>query len=163
MSDNKVLIGDMDRKICIEVLKRLLEAMEVFDGISPSPERINAIKMAIASLEIDEAYQLEYERTTKNDLGVDAVSRADVLKLMQDNWHTHNGDYAMQESMDDIRALPSVTPIRPKGHWIADVDRWGDVVTTVNGYKCDKCNAFNSDKDNYCPNCGADMREVVEE
>ena len=44
------------------------------------------------------------------------------------------------------------------GHWIAVVDRWGDVVTTVNGYRCDKCNAFNSDKDNFCPNCGADMR-----
>lgn len=45
-----------------------------------------------------------------------------------------------------------------KGHWIADVDRWGDLVTTVNGYRCDKCNTFNADKDNYCPNCGADMR-----
>lgn len=56
---------------------------------------------------------LEQEPTTKNDLGVDCVSRADVLKLMQDNWHTHNGDWAMQESMDDIRALPSVTPQEP--------------------------------------------------
>lgn len=43
------------------------------------------------------------------------------------------------------------------GHWIADIDRWGDVITTVNGYRCDKCNAFDSDKDNYCPNCGAKM------
>ena len=60
---------------------------------------------------------MEYkEPTTKNDLGVDAVSRAEVLKLMQDNWHTHNGDWAMQESMDDIRALPPVTPQEPR--WI---------------------------------------------
>lgn len=50
------------------------------------------------------------EPTTKNNLGVDCIDRAEVLKLMQDNWHTHNGDWAMQESMDDIRALPSVTP-----------------------------------------------------
>lgn len=50
-----------------------------------------------------------------------------------------------------------------KGHWIADVNRWGDVVTTVNGYKCDKCNAFNSDKDNFCPNCGAKMESEVKE
>ena len=55
----------------------------------------------------------EEEPTTKNDLAVDCISRADVLKLMQDNWHTHNGDWAMQESMDDIRALPSVTPQEP--------------------------------------------------
>ena len=54
---------------------------------------------------------------TKNDLAVeDCVSRAEVLKLMQDNWHTHNGDWAMQESMDDIRALPAVTPQEPR--WI---------------------------------------------
>lgn len=57
--------------------------------------------------------KLEQEPTTKNDLAVDAVSRAEVLKLMQDNWHTHNGDWAMQESMDDIRALPSVTSREP--------------------------------------------------
>lgn len=58
-----------------------------------------------------EWWDAEYkEPTTKNDLGVDAISRAEVLKLMQDNWHTHNGDWAMQESMDDIRALSSVTP-----------------------------------------------------
>ena len=53
------------------------------------------------------------EPTTKKDLAVeDCVSRAEVLKLMKDNWHNHNGDWAMQESMDDIRALPSVTPER---------------------------------------------------
>lgn len=68
---------------------------------------------------IEQLHELGYEfgekiePTTKNDLGVDLISRADVLKLMQDNWHTHNGDWAMQESMDDIRALPSVTPQEP--------------------------------------------------
>ncbi len=59
--------------------------------------------------------------TNKNDLGVDLISRADVLKLMQDNWHTHNGDWAMQESMDDIRALPPVTPQEPQSFkWCTD-------------------------------------------
>ena len=62
-----------------------------------------------------------------------------------------------------IKELPSVTPQPKTGHWISDVDRWGDVVTTVNGYRCDKCNAFNSDKDNFCPNCGADMRGDADE
>lgn len=59
-------------------------------------------------------WNAEYrEPTTKNNLGVDCIDRAEVLKLMKDNWHTHNGDWAMQESMDDIRALPSVTPQEP--------------------------------------------------
>ena len=48
------------------------------------------------------------------------------------------------------------------GHWIADVDKWGDIVTTVNGYKCSECGEFNVDKDNYCPNCGAKMVEPQE-
>ena len=104
MSDNKILVGDMSRKQCLEVLKRLLEAMETFDGISPSPERINALKMAIASLETDEAYQLEYESTTKNDLGVECVSRDDVRDVMQELWGTSG------ELMDRLMALPSVTP-----------------------------------------------------
>lgn len=59
------------------------------------------------------------------------------------------------EIMSDILNLPSV---ENKGEWIADIDKWGDVVTTVNGYTCSKCGTFNSDKDNFCPNCGADMR-----
>lgn len=52
-----------------------------------------------------------------------------------------------------IKALKS----QKTGHWIADVDKWGDVVTTINGYKCSECGMFNTDKDNYCPNCGAKM------
>ena len=93
----------------------------------------------------------------------DCISRAEVLKLMQDNWHTHNGDWAMQESMDDIRALPSVTPIRPKGHWI---DKFGGV------YRCSCCREIisidteiefpNGITYKYCPYCGSDNREVEE-
>ena len=55
-----------------------------------------------------------------------------------------------------IKAQPEV---EKKGKWIADVDRWGDVVTTVNGYICSECKVFNTDKDNFCPNCGARMEK----
>lgn len=61
-----------------------------------------------------------------------------------------------------IKALEQ-QPTRPTGHWIAGVDRWGDIVTTVNGYRCSECCAFNADKDNFCPNCGARMGESEEE
>ena len=44
------------------------------------------------------------------------------------------------------------------GHWIKMFDKWGDIVTTVSGYECSKCCEWNADKDNFCPNCGADMR-----
>ena len=45
-----------------------------------------------------------------------------------------------------------------KGEWIPMYDRWGDIVTTVCGYECSKCCEWNADNDNFCPNCGADMR-----
>jgi predicted type IV restriction endonuclease len=62
-----------------------------------------------------------------------------------------------------IQEAPPANQQEPKtGHWIADVDKWGDVVTTINGYKCSECGEFNADKDNYCPNCGARMAESEE-
>lgn len=50
-------------------------------------------------------------------------------------------------------------PDREKGEWIPMYDRWGDIVTTVCGYECSKCGEWNADNDNFCPNCGADMRK----
>ena len=114
---------------------------------------------------------LTYEPTTKNNLGVDCIDRTELLKAI-DTWDKFGCDadtklvpyqdhYIPYIHYDDvikcIKSMPSVTPQPRKGHWIADVDKWGDVVTTVNGYRCDKCNTFNADKDNYCPNCGAKM------
>ena len=93
----------------------------------------------------------------KNNLGVDLISRVDVLKIMQDNWHTHNGDWAMQESMDNIRALPSVTPQEPrKGHW-KDIPKYKDIA-----WLCSECEHFTTMKHNYCSNCGAKMVEPQE-
>lgn len=68
---------------------------------------------------------LEQEPTTKNNLGVDAVSRQAVIDLMMQKWgENFSGDDAMQESIDAIREMPSVTPQEPrKGHWIIDTHK----------------------------------------
>ena len=47
---------------------------------------------------------------------------------------------------------------RGNGRWIPVIDKWGDVVTTTEGYECSECGLFNADKDNYCPNCGVFMK-----
>lgn len=101
----------LSREDAIEVLKD-------WDGyfIGHSSDEVNkALDLAIKALEHPE----------KNVVAVvpcgDAVSRAEVLKLIHDNWHTYSGDWAMQESMNDIRALPSV---EPKANWIP-LDRLG--------------------------------------
>lgn len=114
-----------------------------------------------------ESWECKFE-PIKNDLGVDCISRAEAIKCLECDF-----DITGKENMktvvnyinsahDKIVNLPRVKQEPRKGHWIADFVKWGDVVTTVDGYRCDKCNAFDSDKDNYCPNCGAKMEEVEE-
>ena len=51
MTREQIHIGDMSHETAIGILKLMLEAMETYDGISPTPERINAVKMAIEALE----------------------------------------------------------------------------------------------------------------
>ena len=61
-----------------------------------------------------------------------------------------------------INKMPSVTPIRPNGNWIKihplQVDDEG-------AYMCSCCKVGDwslKGTENFCPNCGADMREVEE-
>ena len=51
MTSEQIHIGNMSHETAIGILKLMLEAMETYDGISPTPARINAIKMAIEALE----------------------------------------------------------------------------------------------------------------
>lgn len=103
--ESSVVEEGINRDDAIEVLK---DWDGYFIGHS-SDDVVKALNLAIKALEHPE----------KNVVAVvpcgDAISREEVLKLMKDNWHSHNGDWAMQESLDDIRALPSVLP-RAKGH-----------------------------------------------
>lgn len=100
----------------------------------------------------------------------DCISRQAVLDIVrfENKWlfdarsTNVDTDIAFNGIISKVSNLSSVQPKIKTGHWISDVDRWGDIVTTVNGYRCDKCNTFNSDKDNYCPHCGAKMEESEE-
>lgn len=70
------------------------------------------------------------------------------------------GSYIYMGAQNVIEPLEIVFEGAEKtAKWIEDVDRWGDIITAINGYKCSECNAFNADKDNYCPNCGCRMKE----
>lgn len=103
---------------------------------------------------------LEQEPTTKNDLGVDCISRKAVLDITwQDPSYTDPLN-VLTEVRDKVRELPSVTPQEPKkGHWIKGYTFPDGVY-----WKCDKCNELIKVKIpmHYCNNCGADMREVEE-
>ena len=103
----------MTRKEAIELLKEYLYVGEDTQEFWTPFDK--AINFAINSLETDEAYQLEYERTTKNDLAVDAVSRQEVLYLVGDY------DLSMGQVVKGIHALPSVTLQEPR--WIPTSER----------------------------------------
>ena len=85
----------------------------------------------------------------------DCISRQAVLDCFK-KWQPYMATRLL-DFEKELSELPPVTPRPRAGHWIVDVDRWGDIVTTVNGYRCSECNNFNTDRDNYCPNCGAKM------
>lgn len=106
----------------------------------------------------------------------DAVSRKDVINAI-DKWIT---EYKPQHYLvQSIRELPSVTPSinadaihavgyreghkeakekysRRKGHWIEH-----EIEDTLRWLTCSECGReYINKKDNYCPRCGADMRNT---
>lgn len=55
-----------------------------------------------------------------------------------------------------LRDAPTIE--RKKGQWISLDDFRGKYNTC--GYKCSECGEHSEYEENYCPNCGADMRET---
>ena len=109
---------------------------------------------------IDEA--LEQEPTTKNDLGVDCISRQAVLEIYDEWFATCNIADRKASPKAKINALPSVTPQESRnGEWLrmSDLSEQED-----DRYKCSRCGnvvhhknkmdlyTFNS----WCGRCGSD-------
>ena len=77
--------------------------------------------------------------------------------ICENNTVRHSDMVVFEEEKKALyKAIQALEQMK-EGHWIADVDKWGDIVTTVNGYRCSECGEFNSCHDNFCPNCGARM------
>lgn len=91
----------------------------------------------------------------------DAISRQAVLDMLEDiNGETEGVGFYYEHYVEYIKNLPSVTPEEKIGHWIKIKNSRG---TTV-ALRCSCCG--NSPKrgisSDYCPNCGAKMKEVDE-
>ena len=170
-----------ERQHVIKVLKNMLDWMEAANKINSTPERIEAVKYAIASIETDLKYDLLYEETsgqadkstTKNDLGVDAISRAQTQTEIEMNASRYTiakerggmgqvewSDQLIKvsDAVDIIRNLSSVTPQEPrKGHWIPT---YGNVECSVCGHTEEARGVGKAT--HYCSFCGAKMVEVEE-
>ena len=133
---------------------------------------------------IEQLHELGYEfgqkiePTNKNDLGVDCIDRQAAItfvcknteEILKDTMPLEvklSDDYLYEnvaKIMRNPKVLTSVTPIRPKGHWITETPRDKRHLGSRNGY-CSVCKDFYTDDwdiMNYCPNCGSDNREVEE-
>ena len=131
----------MTREEAIKGLKRLRDD---FSGYKPNEEMFD---MAIKALENPE----------QNVIAVvpcgDAISRQAAV-------YVASGFCSPSNVADELAKLPSVQPIRPRGHWILD--------ETDNSITCDKCgcliwaNDISNGDAYYCPNCGAKMVEPQE-
>jgi hypothetical protein len=142
--------------------------IEVFPSIELYKKAHDGIQINFNSVWFNAEY---IEPTTKNDLGVDCVSRADAIKAMQDkakklkNEDTINGLCGAVAILFD---MPSVTQQEPKtGHWIFVGEE--NEEETRNGnfrYICSECTYSDvhakSTEVPYCWHCGAKMVEPQE-
>lgn len=122
-----------------------------------------------------------------NNIGnIDCISREQALKELKESAEHHANDsreeVLLRRDRDIIRALPSVTLQKPrKGHWIETAEEYYKAINEKGGginedtdyfvddIACSECLAKFSVIDNeaerfdFCPCCGSDNREVVEE
>lgn len=108
--------------------------------------------------------------TTKNDLGVDLISREQAKAAIRDKFK----DLPSRVEINTIlNELPSVTPQEPKtGHWIGHrehCENLGVMPSGLGAYKwCSECDCgidvreWHRNHYNFCPNCGAKMVEPQE-
>jgi len=79
------------------------------------------------------------------------------VKLNLKKWQEKNKKYFECENI--IKALPSVTPTRKKGKWIAEYDKSDGHFRT---YHCSNCENLQGYTSNFCEECGSENREVEE-
>ena len=148
----------MTRKEAIPVLKELEAYFESLIKADPhfldkeqAEKDLEAIQYGRNSLEVDEQYQIEYE---KAEYCGDCISREDAVYAITE---TELDQGAFADAKMRINELPSVQPKSRKGNWIM----FGRLST------CSECNYSHdfstyAESRNYCPKCGADMRESEE-
>ena len=86
---------------------------------------------------------------------MDLIDREALINAVEDLY-----EYAeLGEALDVIKAAPTVEE-RPHGKWISR----GNIGGAINcGRSCSLCGKVVEFSENYCPGCGADMREANDE
>ena len=131
---------EMTREEAIKHIKAMCQMLLGADN-KPISDTYYALEMALENLSAEPCE--------------DAISRRAAILAIYNNTNRLNMAKA-------VRELPSVQPIRPRGHWIEEDGYDGDIY-----YDCSVCGEswtiiegtpWNNGM-RYFPNCGADMRE----
>lgn len=84
----------------------------------------------------------------------DLISR----EALKEALHNEIGDHALSTAIDRVIDNAPTVEERPQGEWI----KWNFKTFGAMGdweYKCSNCGKVYDGEYNFCPNCGADMRE----
>lgn len=99
----------------------------------------------------DRVMSLNDQEHMENAEQLRAITNAELLK---------ENEELKRELAHLLLRKSSVTPQRPKGHWLmtGEVDVYYDLPS----YECSKCGQTSLENGDYCPNCGCAMIEPQE-
>lgn len=124
------------------------EALTILDTIPTIGEQVDALEMAIETLEKEPCE--------------DCVSRQAIFenrKLVYKEYASTDNEKTMMEQLAKLdEELPSVQPARTKARWIDNSDGGRVWNPFQDRYTCSNCGKH-SDLENYCCNCGAEMED----
>ena len=99
------------------------------------------------------------EHTETHGVCLDAISRQAAIDAVQNRPMMLSKEKVLL--INDLEKLPPAEPKRIRGRWI--YSSYDDESGFDESWTCDKCGySTNIEETNYCPKCGADMREVTE-
>jgi hypothetical protein len=97
--------------------------------------------------------------TNLAEVGTDCISRHAVIDALDKRFDSIPIEQTTEILLlrKDLRDLPAAEPQRIKGKWALQSDDYHEY------YECDQCGIAVGIDDirNFCPNCGAEMREVT--
>lgn len=102
------------------------------------------------------------------EMAEDCISRADTIKWLKKVTVTEGIEFktGFEQIIYDIEQMPSVQPQPKRGKWKVirkEYEFMGGIVNEPQGCKCSNCGGIVKLKSDFCPNCGADMREVQDD
>ena len=136
-------------------MKGDIQVQIVIDIPKERYDEIHSLKFVMYGLQSEENRKLFYRLINAVQDGTvlteceDTISREDAIKLVECSgydlqFRTDNADMC-----NDVRKLPSVTPSKPKGHWIK----------CKNDYECSECGGRSEWYYDYCHDCGVEMNK----